>query len=723
MSGFKLLAIRPLTGCSDNFLKILTPEKIYTFYSDYTFKNEKGFDVISNEDVEKIVYNETIPCDLYNESEGLKINISAIVGKNGSGKSSLIEFLLYMVYYIGTEIGSVDPYYKKLENDKKKASEKSKEYYNSKEFENLLEIERKEHSEIINKLKGSIFYEIDEVFYELKVGFGDKKIKICIRNGKEDKNEKIREPHRSITLNEICFDSFNVELLHNFFYSIVINYSHYSLNSKQIGNWINCLFHKNDAYLTPLVVNPMREEGNFDINDEIEFANYRLLFNLIVRKKKEMDNNFIRLTDTQFVNKIRFTLNINKIRGGVIDKKEGVLSGNQKAVNLILDIQSVFFNNSEQIQFFLDDQYYESEIYNYLNYKIDKVSHTYERYKDGYDFSKGSSNLENINFLRKLKDDGSHVVFKIKQAINFLSNNQKQNIWIDPEGLGIFEFSLEEIANWINPTDVMDIMNHLPPSIFKIDILLGDELDDNKIIKFSQMSSGEQQIIHSVQSVIYHLVNLNSVHFATGSPITYKAINIVFDEIELYYHPDYQRKFINELLKSFAILDFGRDSSGIKYLNIIFSTHSPFILSDIPKQNILMLEYKSDKRKTEQISNKNQTFGANIHELLADSFFLNNGFIGDFAKHKIQDLISYLNFKEMVEISKSNPKPRELWTEEKAYSLINIVGEPIIKERLQFLFDKKTSKSNEIEILNRIERLNYELEKIRRDNETHTNNK
>lgn len=39
--------------------------------------------------------------------------------------------------------------------------------------------------------------------------------------------------------------------------------------------WIEALFHKNDGYRTPIVLNPFRERGNIDINVETELAEQR----------------------------------------------------------------------------------------------------------------------------------------------------------------------------------------------------------------------------------------------------------------------------------------------------------------------------------------------------------------------------------------------------------------------------------------------------------------
>ena len=60
-------------------------------------------------------------------------------------------------------------------------------------------------------------------------------------------------------------------------------------------------------------------------------------------------------------------------------------------------------------------------------------------------------------------------------------------------------------------------------------------------------------------------------------------------------------------------------------------THSPFILSDIPESNVLYLG-------REEASTVGNTFGANIYDLLRDSFFLKSD-IGELAHSKIDEMI------------------------------------------------------------------------------------
>ena len=111
-----------------------------------------------------------------------------------------------------------------------------------------------------------------------------------------------------------------------------------------------------------------------------------------------------------------------------------------------------------------------------------------------------------------------------------------------------------------------------------------------------------------------------------------------------------------------------------KKYQFVVTSHSPFILSDIPKQNIVFLK---DGKQVDALEKK-QTFGANIHTLLADGFFMDGGLMGEFAKSKIEEVIKYLNDENS-----------EIKSKEEAQKIINIIGEPILKNQLQKMLDSK----------------------------------
>ena len=135
----------------------------------------------------------------------------------------------------------------------------------------------------------------------------------------------------------------------------------------------------------------------------------------------------------------------------------------------------------------------------------------------------------------------------------------------------------------------------------------------------------------------------------------------MFDEVEICFHPEYQRRFINELL---GYLRRMRMKTHATY-NIIIATHSPFILSDIPQSNILYLE---DGRMARHERFKNP-FAANISDILYESFFLKNGFIGEWAREKINGIL----------------KSRVSWyelTDEERYT-IEQIGDEYLKKQVK----------------------------------------
>ncbi|MDM1369250.1 hypothetical protein [Myroides marinus] len=115
--SFKLLAIRPLEGTDPSLLKGLKPNCIYRFYNEYDYlyeeeqedvsyidyqdkylsdtNNEKNnYLKLEHKPTKAIKYNKQLPNDFFGEN----INVSAIVGENGSGKSSLLELFYAFLY-------------------------------------------------------------------------------------------------------------------------------------------------------------------------------------------------------------------------------------------------------------------------------------------------------------------------------------------------------------------------------------------------------------------------------------------------------------------------------------------------------------------------------------------------------------------------------------------------------------------------------------------------
>jgi len=228
-------------------------------------------------------------------------------------------------------------------------------------------------------------------------------------------------------------------------------------------------------------------------------------------------------------------------------------------------------------------------------------------------------------------------------------------------------------------TDPSWIDRVLPPSIFDYDLILNKNSD---MVNFTDLSSGELQMLETLSVHSYHIENLISVQKEyprrNGEKKyhpKYKCVNMAFDEVELCFHPDYQRQFLQRLLLLIDSMRQNQVDKGGCFLNIMIITHSPFLLSDIPKSNILYLEKGRDYTDSVDLN----TFGSNISDALYNSFFLKSkGFIGEFAKLKIRSCVDYLDGKNTS------------WNRENADVFINkILGEPIIKKYMGKMFSEK----------------------------------
>lgn len=217
------------------------------------------------------------------------------------------------------------------------------------------------------------------------------------------------------------------------------------------------------------------------------------------------------------------------------------------------------------------------------------------------------------------------------------------------------------------------IMNYFPPPFFRPEIFL--KKNNERDIPFARLSTGERQLIQTSVSILYHIHNIDSIPDIDGMA-KYNNVTLFMDEIETCFHPEYQKRFLSLLLNLIKSQELNNKLG----INIIVATHSPFILSDIPQSNILFLE-KGKVVDTKYLKNP---FCGNVNDILHQSFFLHDGFMGDFAKNLINGLIEYLSSQASV------PGYLDIdFDKESAKALIDLVGEPILRETLLQLYYKR----------------------------------
>ena len=548
----------------------------------------------------------------------LTVSLSCIVGKNGSGKSTLLDIMFAIINnFASTHLKQmVRSYGVRLHG--------------------------------AAGVYASLFYELDGTIYELR----------C-----KDTRTDLYRANQVISGQD---HKYKAILHHHFFYTIALNYSLYSFNKKDYqcpedkrinGNWIDGLFHKNDAYLTPMSLNPFRNDGNIDINKESGLALQRLSALALFFDSK--GRNFIP------------GYKAVKLRYRLIPDFEKSIYNKFATWDKAARYHSIYGELKEAYQSSVTGRdSLDSELFNdvisYMAYKALKIGLIYADYKEELKHDRLDI------YLQKIADDDSHITYKLRQCKAFAENT------IYERTSGEHEIKLEDIHGNQPISSYEKAFSLLPPPFYEIDVVFEKCEEETRHgfgddFTFTSMSSGERQLMYSLNSILYHIQNLESVNGDTFR-ISYKHINLVLDEVELYSHPEYQRTFIADLLDRLSWLDI---TYPIESVNILLVTHSPFILSDIPKNNIL---YLKDGKAVEETKEFVNPLGANVNDILHQSFFLENGFMGKHIQNKIESLVNFL---------KSQQCENEEWNLGKVEKFISLLGDEVIVKQLRVLLARK----------------------------------
>lgn len=650
---FIITAIRICEGCKPNLKKGLKDEW-------YLLSNRVH---VTSQNKLELVKEYTYTNNLW----GKGINISAIVGSNGSGKSSLLEIL----YRIINNLSAI------LQKGKQRKAAETLYY--------------------IKGLCADVYYIVDNQLF-------------CI-SCQNDCVSLLMSNTQSIVL--YPFDTNTIVPMKDFieyartclFYTIVTNYSLQAFISqdfeeeevfllkerenkfpKEGAIWLNSLFHKNDGYMVPIVLNPFRHEGIIDMKREHHLSIYRLSSCFIHARNTKHD--FITKYKLHQIlyryNEIYVKDKIQKdktIPDEFIWEYEFDANGSRYVDRILI----LYGFTAGQLNF-------ESNGINrilkdaalYLVHKTLDVASKYPIFNDKnikkcsmFDEVQENDNKVLKDIISILRKDKSHITVKIRQVLHFLEasiSGQFNNFnWSN----FTFDEYVKLVGGKAESTKMSEIQEFLPPSFFIANILLdhfknNKEKDNINPISVNRLSAGERQYLYTFSTYIYHVLNLLSIQ--SSSSVKYRRFNLILDEVEICFHPEYQRRFVFEFVEFIKRLYLNTYAC----FNIIIVTHSPFVLSDIPSENILWL--KEGKQDNGDV-NKRNPFAANVNDILRNSFFLEKGFIGEFTKRKILSLVKFIAGK--------SHKTKE-WDKKKAQHFISLIGEPILKEKLTDILNSKS---------------------------------
>ena len=594
------------------------------------------------------------------DTDSLSISVSAIVGENGSGKSSILDMMVRVLNNIATALMGEKPQYAAAE-----------------------------HVHYIEHVYGSVLFFQNEELRRLDLKgrlvevVGYRKVENKNNDYRAGKSEMWLDARNDNVDNLLPRQTKHLHKLTELFYTVVCNYSLYAYNPSDYWEeftnetrikeikpkvdyihypylrcWLTGLFHKNDGYQMPLVLNPMRDNGIIHAPKENNLAKERILSMLFYRDERnsnEIDRYPFRIINRDHVI-VGLALNPRAdeetrwTKEWMVERK--LFGKRSRLYTEYEEIKNEILNNLQGMEGIDREGYKHLLACRYLVYKTIKIGLTYKKY------NKIISNLRKKNrsidllhrHLDELIKDQSHITVKFRRTLVFLITRMYN---AEPVyHLKDIQNQAERHVNDNNQSNILlhrDLADFLPPPIFDIEFRIVRKKDidqdgnynNENIIPFWSLSSGERQVAYLISNFVYHLVNINSVHTiedkkVAGLPLLkYKYVNVVFDEIELYFHPDLQRRFLSLIISALRNIHIEH----IEGINLLIVTHSPFVLSDIPRSNVLVLS------KHQEIAG--ETFCANIHDMLGQSFFMEYS-MGQIAQEEIEEIFSRYNRNQPI---------------------------------------------------------------------------
>ena len=201
-------------------------------------------------------------------------------------------------------------------------------------------------------------------------------------------------------------------------------------------------------------------------------------------------------------------------------------------------------------------------------------------------------------------------------------------------------------------------------------------------VSLSKMSEGQRVFLDIISKCVSAIYTINP-----GDSLV-----LLIDEPDRALHPELARRFLDTLIDNIT-------KCKDRTIQIVLSSHSPFIVTDILPENVYSIEQNDGIRV---IQNNKETYATNIYYLLMDSFMLENTF-GEYSYKQIKKVTEQLN--DIEEITNDQL--------ERIEQVIDRIGERTLKNKLLLLYKKRDdSKSKMIEqIINITDE--QKIEKIR----------
>ena len=258
--------------------------------------------------------------------------------------------------------------------------------------------------------------------------------------------------------------------------------------------------------------------------------------------------------------------------------------------------------------------------------------------------------IDIVKIFREIRENGSLIDNKSSSILLKYSNNRR-----------LFEDLNNRLVQYTKSKELMRNLCYRLNENFNNYYLLEENPNYH-------MSTGEGNIIEIFSQLYTYL----SMHEESSEDII-----LLVDELESGMHLEWSRRLIQILIDNLS--EILEDEGKGRKIQLIFTTHSPYMLSDIKPGNVIMLEKNQETGYSEGKVLQN-TFAKNIQEIMKENLIDN--IYGDFALAKINSMIERLNGEEEQE-----------GNEEELLKEIHLISEPILRNKLLEMYDKKYNTS------------------------------
>lgn len=259
--------------------------------------------------------------------------------------------------------------------------------------------------------------------------------------------------------------------------------------------------------------------------------------------------------------------------------------------------------------------------------------------------------IDIVNIFREIRENGSLIDNKSSSILLKYSNTNRR----------LFEDLNNRLVQYTKSKELMRNLCYR----------LNENFNNYSLLKETpnyHMSTGEGNLIEIFSQLYSYLLMYEKND---------EDIILLVDELETGMHLEWSRRLIKILINNLS--EILEDEGKGREIQLIFTTHSPYMLSDIKPGNVIMIEKNQETGYSEGKVLQN-TFAKNIQEIMKENLIDN--IYGDFALAKIDSMIGILNGEEVQE-----------GNEEELLKEIHLISEPILRNKLLEMYDKKYNTS------------------------------